>query len=108
MVSNILSVFNPAPSRDLDESETRDCVPCQVMSTLFSLGFGSYLVSGKPFEYCEKDQKKGISLREFNRLNPQWWRITLRSAGGILLLFGLFRGTEGWLWNRGKIYKKYA
>ncbi|SCU92615.1 LANO_0E01530g1_1 [Lachancea nothofagi CBS 11611] len=100
MSSNILSVFNPPPTRELSEEETQDCVPCQVMSTVFSLGFGSYLASGKPFEYSEKERTKGISVEKFQKLNPKWWRTSLRGMGGLLVVFGIVRGTEKWLWNK--------
>ncbi|AGO11441.1 AaceriACR195Wp [[Ashbya] aceris (nom. inval.)] len=102
MVSNILSVFNPPPSRDLTQEETKDCLPCQLMSSAFALGFGSYLLSGRAFRYNEKDKAKGITLEEFNRYNPAWWRNSLRTFGGGLVLLGLVRGTEGWLWNTDK------
>lgn len=61
-MSNILAVFNPPPQRELKKEETMDCVPCQVMSTMFSVGFGSYLASGKPFKYGKKDAKEGPFL----------------------------------------------
>lgn len=107
VMSNILSVFNPPPSRELDEEETRDCVPCQVMSTVFGIGFGSYLVSGRAFKYSEAEKKKGISLEEFNKRNPMWWRRSLKGLGSIFIIMGLARGTEGWLWNKEKEYKKF-
>ncbi|CAI6414141.1 AEL_HP2_G0006070.mRNA.1.CDS.1 [Saccharomyces cerevisiae] len=106
-MSNILAVFNPPPQRELEKEETMDCIPCQVMSTMFSVGFGSYLASGKPFKYGKKEAKRGISLTEFEKRNPQWWKVTLRSFGGLLIAFGFVRGTEGWLWHKNKEYKNY-
>ncbi|CEP62568.1 Dmo2p LALA0_S05e08526g [Lachancea lanzarotensis] len=99
MASNILSVFNPPPQRELTDEETKDCIPCQIMSTMFSLGFGGYLALGKPFEYSDKEKKRGISLEKFQELNPRWWRASLRGLGGALMVFGVVRGTEKWLWN---------
>lgn len=100
MQSNILSVFNPPAKRDLSDEEVQDCIPCQVMSTVFSLGFGSYLISGKPFEYSDKEAKRGITAEKFEKMNPQWWRNSLRAFGGSLIVFGLVRGSEKWLWNK--------
>lgn len=108
MSSNILSVFNPSKQRDLSKEETMDCVPCQIMSSMFALGFGSYLASGKPFEYSEKEKARGVSLAEFERRNPMWWRGAMRGLGGSLVILGFIRGTEGWLWNKGKEYKKLS
>lgn len=102
MQSNILSVFNPPPQRELSSEETKDCIPCQVMSTMFSLGFGTYLLSGKPFEYSEKEKKRGITAEKFQQMSPKWWRTSLRTMGGSLIIFGLIRGSEGWLWNKKK------
>ncbi|KAH3902662.1 uncharacterized protein SCODWIG_03680 [Saccharomycodes ludwigii] len=98
-MSNILNVFNPPPSRDLTPAETRDCIPCKIMSTLFALGFGTYLYSGKATEYGSEEIKKGITLKEFSRRNPTWWKYSLKGIGGSLIFFGLLRGSEGWLWN---------
>lgn len=107
MSSNIVSVFNPPPQRTLSTEETMDCVPCQVMATMFSIGFGGYLAAGQPFKYTDKERKKGISLQEFEKQNPKWWKNGIRGFGGALVIFGLFRGTEGWLWNKNKKYKKF-
>ncbi|SCV99802.1 LAFE_0B02828g1_1 [Lachancea fermentati] len=107
MQSNILSVFNPPPERTLTEEETRDCIPCQIMSTMFSVGFGSYLLSGKAFQYSQKEKNKGISPQDFQKLNPAWWRYTLRTVGGCLIGFGFIRGSEGWLWNKNKEYNRF-
>lgn len=107
MSSNILSVFNPPPERLLTKDETMDCIPCQVMSTLFSIGFGGYLASGQPFKYTEREQLKNITLGQFDKQNPKWWKNGGRAFGGALIMFGLVRGTEGWLWNKEKEYKKF-
>ncbi|EDO17072.1 hypothetical protein Kpol_530p42 [Vanderwaltozyma polyspora DSM 70294] len=107
MSSNILSVVNPPPQRDLDNEETKDCIPCQIMSTMFSIGFGAYLVSGKPFEYTEVERRRGVTMAEFEKRNPKWWKGSLRGLGGTLIILGFVRGTEGWLWNKEKEYKKF-
>lgn len=105
MSSNIANLFNPPPERDLSVEETEDCLPCQVMATAFSIGFGSYLASGKPFQYGEIEKRKGITVEEFAKLNPKWWVNTIKSFGTVLIVFGIYRGTEGWLWNQQKRYK---
>lgn len=105
MSSNIKDLFNPPPQRELSEEETRDCVPCQIMASTFALGFGGYLASGKPLQYGDAEKKKGVTIEEFGRLNPRWWVTTVRSFGAGLVLFGIYRGTEGWLWNKTKQYK---
>lgn len=107
MSSNILSVFNPPPERNLSKEETMDCVPCQVMSTMFALGFGGYLAVGQPFKYTDTERQKGITLEQFKKHNPKWWVNSARGFGGALMIFGLVRGTEGWLWNSNKEYKKF-
>ncbi|CAH01791.1 hypothetical protein KDRO_C02750 [Kluyveromyces lactis] len=105
MSSNITSLFNPPAQRDLTDEETRDCIPCQIMATAFSLGFGGYLASGKPFQYGEAEKKKGVTVEQFAKLNPKWWVSSARLFGGALIAFGIYRGTEGWLWNKEKKYK---
>ncbi|QLG73417.1 hypothetical protein HG535_0E05010 [Zygotorulaspora mrakii] len=107
MSSNILAVFNPPPQRTLNHEETMDCVPCQVMSTMFAVGFGGYLAAGQPFKFSERERLKGLTLEEFQKRNPKWWVNGLRGFGGALVIFGLVRGTEGWLWNPRKEYKKF-
>ncbi|CCC67962.1 hypothetical protein NCAS_0A14040 [Naumovozyma castellii] len=104
-MSNILSVFNPPQQRDLDESETLDCLPCQVMNSMLALGFGSYLVSGRAFKYSTKDTKAGISLKQFEKSNPLWWKSSVKGFGAGLIVYGIVRGTEGWVWNKEKKYQ---
>ena len=36
-----------------------------------------------------------------------WWRRSLKGLGSIFIIMGLARGTEGWLWNKEKEYKKF-
>lgn len=106
-MSNILKVFNPPPQRELSNEETMDCLPCQIMSSVFSLGFGTYLLSGKPFQYSDYERQKRVTLKEFQKRNPAWWVNGLRGFGGFLILFGLVRGSEGLIWNKGKQYKPW-
>lgn len=101
-MSNILSVFSPPPSRDLTGEETKDCLPCQVMATVSALGAGAWFASGKVFE----DDLK-LTKEESLKKNPIWWRNTIRSSGYLLIAFGIYRGTEGWLWNKENEYKKF-
>lgn len=106
-MSNIIDVFNPPPNRRLEPEETMDCLPCQVMASTFALGFGGYLATGQAFKYTDKERKQGITLAEFEKRNPQWWKYSLRGLGSALIVFGIFRGTEGWIWNKDKKYKKF-
>lgn len=105
MSSNILDIFNPPPRRDLTDKETGDCLPCQVMSTVFSLGYGIYLLSGKATEHTDEKKLKGITIEQFEKQNPKWWRASLKTVGIGLIVLGLFRGTDGFLWNTDKTYK---
>lgn len=102
MPSNILSIFNPPETRDLSDQEVQDCLLCQIMSTTFSLGFGCYLISNMPFKYGDKERAQGISMKEFQIRNPKWWKYTLKGVGASLLILGIVRGTERWIWNRPK------
>ncbi|CCD22356.1 Dmo2p NDAI_0A01980 [Naumovozyma dairenensis CBS 421] len=105
-MSNILSVFNPPAERNFNEEENLDCLPCQVMNSFLAIGFGTYLASGRAITYSDKDKKKGVTLKEFERRNPLWWRNSIRSIGGGLLVYGVIRGSEGWIWNKDKKYQK--
>ncbi|ODV70812.1 uncharacterized protein CYBJADRAFT_173169 [Cyberlindnera jadinii NRRL Y-1542] len=92
-MSNIVNVFNPPPSRDLTPEETKDCVPCQIMSTCFALAAGYWFASGRVFENDK------ISVEENLKKNPIWWRNAVKGFGVGLLGFGVVRGTEGILWG---------
>ncbi|KAL6940405.1 hypothetical protein ACO0QE_004305 [Hanseniaspora vineae] len=92
-MSNIVNLINPPPSRDLTPEETKDCVPCTIMSTAFALGFGTYLLLGKATEY----DAKLATLKEHDARNPKWWKTTLKVSGASLIIFGLWRGTDGYM-----------
>lgn len=92
-MSNIAKIFNPPESRDLSPEETADCLPCQIMATFSSLGAGYWFASGQVF------RDDTISAAENLRKNPMWWRNTIRTFGVGLLCFGVYRGTEGWVWG---------
>ncbi len=93
-MTNITEIFNPPPVREHTSEESLDCLPCQIMSSLGSLGAGYYLGSGLVY--------KGDA--DFHK-NPQWWRYSVKSAGVLLLAFGMYRGGQGWLWDKDIVYK---
>ena len=92
MSSNIVDVFTPKK-----ESQTiEDCFTCDVFNSAVLLGAGSYLLSGKAISKNEK-----MSLKEFNEKNPRWWRTSIRGFGALLLVYGIYRGTETYSsWRR--------
>lgn len=92
-MSNILKVFNPPESRDLEPQEYDNCVPCQIMATVSSIGAGVWFASGQVFE----DEK--LTKAENLKKNPIWWRNFIRTSGVALIGYGVYRGTEGWLWD---------
>ncbi|CCF56391.1 hypothetical protein KAFR_0B00930 [Kazachstania africana CBS 2517] len=98
--SNILKVFNP-PSNDQQE-KVADCLPCDIFNSIFLVGLGSYLASGKAIK---RDPK--LSLKEFNAKHPNWWRVGLRGFGGVLLFYGAFRGSETFfVWKSQQVEKR--
>ncbi|CAX39951.1 conserved hypothetical mitochondrial protein [Candida dubliniensis CD36] len=89
-MSNILSVFNPPPSRPYppspDELESQ-CLPCTAIQSIVAIGGGLYLSSPNQF----KDKTTGkIDLRK----NPIWWQRSVRGAGIILFGLGAYRAGE--------------
>lgn len=94
--SNILSLFNPKPSGNLDTEEV-SCVPCEALASMTALGFGTYLASGRMFTFKETGSK--MTKTEFYRLNPTWWRGSVRGLGVGLLLYGAYRAREAYLLN---------
>lgn len=86
-MSNILSVFNPPPPRDIPEKEYIYCLPCTAIQAAVGLGLGFVLRSPNQF----KDPVTGkIDLVK----NPLWWQRSVRSAGFILLALGAYRAGE--------------
>ncbi|KAI5948897.1 hypothetical protein KGF57_005090 [Candida theae] len=86
-MSNILSVFNPPPPRDIPEKEYKYCLPCTAIQSAVGIGLGSVLSSPNQF----KDSTTGkIDLVK----NPLWWQRSVRSAGVILLALGAYRAGE--------------
>ncbi|RLV95375.1 hypothetical protein JA1_001083 [Spathaspora sp. JA1] len=76
-MSNILSVFNPPPSRTIPDSE--------LDRTLAMVG-GFYLNSPNQF----KDKTGKIDLVK----HPLWWQRSVRGAGIVLFGFGAYRAGE--------------
>ncbi|ODV97520.1 hypothetical protein PACTADRAFT_38449 [Pachysolen tannophilus NRRL Y-2460] len=93
-MSNIIDIFVPPKPRDLSEDETADCVPCQMMAFLFGVGGGLYFSSGRVF--------KGEKIGD----NPMWWKYTVRTGGLAMIAYGAYRGGQGWLWDKDRVYKR--
>lgn len=83
-MSNIVNVFNPP-----EETKFEDCLSCDIFNSVFLLGTGSYLVSGKAITKNNK-----LSLQEFNKKNPKWWINSLKGFGGALFLYGIYRSGD--------------
>lgn len=82
-MSNILSVFNPPPSRDVPVTEV-NCLPCTAIQLAVAFGGGLYLNSNLPFS-ATKDGK--IDLKK----HPQWWQKSVRGVGIVLVGLGAYR-----------------
>lgn len=91
--SNILNVFNPTGTRDLSEEEA--CLGCQLTGAVTCLVAGGYFASNLPFK-GDLDYKK----------SPKWFRTSVRACAIPLFALGVYRGGEGWLWNKNIVYKE--
>lgn len=90
--SNILDIFSAAPARDLSEEPA--CLGCQVTGAMTCLIAGGYFASNLPFK-GDLDYKK----------SPKWFRGAVRGCSIPILALGVYRGGEGWLWNKDLVYK---
>lgn len=101
--SNILKIFNPSTRNNSEINKYEDCTGCNVFNALFLLTGGGYLLSG----YATRNTgKPKWSVAEYNRIHPKWWRTSLRSVGGAVVLFGLYRSVETYqLWTQQKEHK---
>lgn len=90
-MSNILSVFNPPPARDIPDEP---CLPCTAIQSLMSFAGGLYLNLNSLF----KDLKGKINIHK----NPIWWQNSVKSLGILLIGLGAYRAGEAGLmvWNR--------
>lgn len=93
IMSNIANVFNPPKSEEIE-----DCLACDVFNSFFLVGAGSYLISGKAIQ---KDNK--ISLEEFHKKNPIWWRNSIKGFGAALIGYGAYRGYDTWRTTQKRI-----
>lgn len=98
--SNILKIFNPSQNFENNNNNKNvtdeDCLGCNVFNSMFLLTGGSYLLSGYP---VRKNVK--WTLQEYNKIHPKWWRTSLRSVGGGVVLFGLYRSVETFrIWRK--------
>ncbi|CAK7891985.1 hypothetical protein CAAN1_01S07998 [[Candida] anglica] len=84
-MSNILSVFNPPPSRQLDTNEV-NCLPCTFIQSMFATGGGIYLNSNIPF--------KGTDGKVDFKKHPIWWQKSVRGIGILLIGLGAYRFGE--------------
>ena len=95
-MSNIFSVFNPFPSRDLPASEV-DCLPCTLVHSAFAI-CGGYLLSF----FSELPFKEGKENKIDFKKHPLWWQRPVRGIAGVMIGFGAYRFAQA-----GKImYKK--
>ncbi|CAK9437121.1 uncharacterized protein LODBEIA_P15400 [Lodderomyces beijingensis] len=86
-MSNILSVFNPPPSRNIPESDLQDCLPCTAIQSAVAIAGGLYFSSPNQF----KDKVTGkVDIVK----NPIWWQRSVRGAGIILFALGAYRAGE--------------
>ncbi|KAG7662681.1 uncharacterized protein J8A68_003811 [[Candida] subhashii] len=87
-MSNILSVFNPPPSRDLSSDEIgKKCIPCTAVQSIAALIGGFWFSSPNQF----KDKVTGkIDLKK----NPLWWQRSVRGSGIVLFGLGAYRAGE--------------
>lgn len=93
--SNIIKIFTNEESRELISEESKDCLPCQIMASFAGVAAGVYFSSGYLFKN-DKDFAK----------NPQWWRSSIRVLGLGLIGFGIYRGGQGFLWDKNREYKE--
>ncbi|KAH3676287.1 hypothetical protein WICMUC_002083 [Wickerhamomyces mucosus] len=100
-MSNIIDVFKPPKSRDLEPDEYASCLPCQVMATVGSILTGVYFATGTVFDDPKLSPKQNLEK------NPLWWRNFIKLGGVGLVGYGIYRGGEGWIWNLEDQGKKY-
>ncbi|KAI3406008.1 hypothetical protein KGF56_001227 [Candida oxycetoniae] len=86
-MSNILSVFNPPPSRDIPEKNIEACLPCTAIQSAVAILGGLYLSS--PNQFKDKTTGKIDVIK-----NPLWWQKSVRGAGIILFALGAYRAGE--------------
>lgn len=90
--SNILNIFNQGESSTA-VADQEICLPCQIMGVFTCFAGSAYFLSDLPFKDANPKQ------------NPLWFRYALRTSGVALFGLGVYRGTEGWLWNTDAKYK---
>lgn len=98
--SNILGVLNP-PEESKSINEEEACLPCQVIGSFTCLMGGLYFMSEMPFKEDEISKKA-----KPNKPLPGWWKPAVKSSGAVLFALGVYRGGEGWLWNKDLKFKK--
>lgn len=77
------------PIRDNGLKSIENCLGCDIFNSVFLLTGGSILSSGV---LIRKDPK--LSVTQFNRLHPRWWRAGLRFAGVGVIGLGIYRTIE--------------
>ncbi|XBW37522.1 hypothetical protein QEN19_003104 [Hanseniaspora menglaensis] len=106
--SNILSLMSQKPPSSSEKVEYEDCIPCQVMATVFALSLGTYFQTQHPFPKTKSVNNKEVILTasEWNHLYPKWYRQSMKVTGWALIGFGIYRGTENWLWFKHGVAKQ--
>lgn len=96
-MSNIANVFNPPT----ESKPVEDCLSCDVFNSFFLFAAGGYLASGKAITNDKK-----LSLEEFNKKNPVWWRNGIRGFGGVLIAYGFYRSYDTYeSWKTSQVKK---
>lgn len=91
-MSNILSVFNPPPARDLSDEEVgRGCIGCTAVQGATAMGVGAYMALGAILKPLAQSLAKTGPVT-----HPPWWKASVRAGGALLVIFGAVRAAEAW------------
>jgi hypothetical protein len=93
-MSNILSVFNPPPGRDLSDEEVgKGCIGCTAIQGGTAIALGAYMALGAILKPLVQSLAKQSGTPV---VHPTWWKATIRSGGAFLVVFGAVRVAEAW------------
>lgn len=96
--SNIINLFSQNSPQNSKEIQYEDCIPCQVMATAFALSLGAYMQT--QHLYPKEVKGKPLTPADWEKTYPKWYRTSMKVTGAGLIMFGLVRGSEHWLWNK--------